>query len=64
MTKRLNIYQIKMNKALRFINDNLDQKIRIADLAEVSHFSLFHFQRLYKAMQMETPYDTILRLRL
>ena len=57
-------YQNRINQAIAFLNDHLDEEIRINKLAEVSHFSAFHFQRIYKALQGETPYETLLRLRL
>ena len=57
-------YQKQINKALDFINDNLSEEIRINQVAKAARFSEFHFQRIYKALQNETPYETILRLRL
>lgn len=57
-------YQSRINKAVKFLNQNLGEELRIQQLAEVAHFSTFHFQRIYKALQNETPYETLLRLRL
>ncbi len=62
--ENLIFYQIRVNKAVKFINDHLHRNIKIAELAEASHFSVFHFQRLYRLFQGESPYETILRLRL
>ena len=62
--KENNFYQIKINKVLGYINNNLENEISIKKLAKVANFSLFHFQRIYKALQNETPYETLLRLRL
>ncbi len=57
-------YIHRINQSVDFINKHLDQDIKIAQLAEAAHFSLFHFQRIYKSLKGETPYETILRLRL
>lgn len=59
-----NYYKIRINLALAHINTHLGQKIKINDLAKAAGFSPFHFQRIYKIVQGETPYETILRLRL
>ncbi len=58
------MYRARINNVLAFINANLDAELTVQQLAEVAHFSPFHFQRIYKSLQSETPYDTILRLRL
>ena len=57
-------YQKRINKAVAYINEHLEDEIRINQLAREANFSSFHFQRIYKALQRETPYDTLLRLRL
>ena len=62
--KRNHYYQNKINKAVDFINKNLADEINIKKLADHASFSPFHFQRIYKALQNETPYETLLRLRL
>ena len=59
-----NKYLSKINKSLEYINNNISDDINMAQLAKVSGFSPFHFQRIYKAIAMETPYETLLRLRL
>jgi DNA gyrase inhibitor GyrI/AraC-like DNA-binding protein len=59
-----NFYQAKINKALKYIDANLSEEINVSDLAELSGFSLFHFHRIFKAIINESPYDSLLRLRL
>ncbi len=59
-----NIYQSKINKALKHIDANLSEEINVSDLAKESGFSLFHFHRIFKAITNESPYDSLLRLRL
>ena len=59
-----NFYQSKINKALKHIDANLSEEINVSDLAKESGFSLFHFHRIFKAVTNESPYDSLLRLRL
>lgn len=61
---RQKYYQSRINKAIDYINKNLHEDIDISTLAAESHFSLFHFQRIFKAVMNETPYESLLRLRL
>ena len=60
----MNNYQTKINKALKHIDDHLGEEINVQDLANLSGFSLYHFHRIFKALTNETPYDSLLRLRL
>ena len=46
------------------MNGHLGEELNMKKLADESHFSLYHFQRIYKALMNETPYDSLLRLRL
>lgn len=57
-------YPSKIKQALQYINEHLDEDIQMGKLAELSHFSLFHFQRIFKAITGESPYESLLRLRL
>lgn len=59
-----NYYHQRINAAVSYIDAHLQEEIRIGKLAEEAAFSAFHFQRIYKAIRGETPYDTLLRLRL
>lgn len=62
--KKRSFYQIQLTKTLQYIDEHLQEDISVKQLAIVSNFSLFHFQRLFKAMMNESPYDFIKRLRL
>ncbi|MFK7971445.1 MAG: GyrI-like domain-containing protein [Bacteroidia bacterium] len=42
----------------------MEQEISVKDLARLSGFSLFHFHRIFKAIAGESPYESLLRLRL
>ena len=57
-------YQERINKSLDYINRHLSENIKIEQLAQISHFSPYHFQRIYKSLMGESPYETLLRLRL
>ncbi|MBO3697052.1 GyrI-like domain-containing protein [Roseivirga sp. E12] len=57
-------YLTRINKAVDFIDQNLNEDLKVSEVAKAANFSTFHFQRLYKAIRNESPYDTILRRRL
>ncbi len=62
--KNKNYYRTRINQALTYIDEHFASPIQVNDLALAANFSTFHFQRIYKAIQGESPYDTILRRRL
>ncbi|MDV7394736.1 AraC family transcriptional regulator, partial [Arthrospira platensis SPKY1] len=47
-----------------YIEANLEKPLTLEDLAREAHFSKFHFNRIFKALTGETPFQFILRLRL
>ncbi|WP_417898524.1 AraC family transcriptional regulator [Bacillus haimaensis] len=55
-------YQI--DNVLEFIEVNLDQSLALEQLAKVSTYSPYHFQRLFKGIVGETPANYVKRLRL
>jgi len=57
-------YRDRLNRVISHVHANLDEEIRIDDLAEVAHMSPYHWHRIYKAMQGETVATTVKRLRL
>ena len=57
-------YQRRLHRVLAAIDDNLDQPLDLAALAEVAHFSPFHFHRLFTALMGETVGDHLRRRRL
>jgi AraC family transcriptional regulator len=56
-------YARRTNAVVDFIDQHLDQKLELADLAEVAHFSPFHFHRLFHALVGEALGDYIRRRR-
>jgi len=57
-------YDRRLNMALAFIDQHIDQVIRLEDLAGVSHFSAYHFHRIFHAMVGETVNDYVTRKRM
>ena len=53
-----------MYAAVEFIEANLKQPIRVADIAESVGYSLYHFCRTFNATVRHTPYDYLMRRRL
>jgi AraC family transcriptional regulator len=56
-------YESRMHRALAHIDEHLDEKLDLATLAEVVHFSPFHFHRLFSAWMGETFGDYLRRRR-
>ena len=57
-------YIKRINKAFEFINNNLDQTIQLDDVAKASHFSPYHFHRIFHALVGETVNDYVSRKRM
>ena len=43
-----------MHRVLEYIDQHLDQTMSVSELAEIAHFSSFHFHRLFTAWKKET----------
>lgn len=57
-------YEKRINNALIFIKNNLDQSIQLEDVAQASHFSSFHFHRIFHALVGETVNEFVSRKRM
>lgn len=57
-------YIRRINKALEFIEQHLDQTIRLDDVASASYFSSYHFHRIFHALVGETVNDYVSRKRM
>src|SRR5690554_2169515 len=57
-------YIERLNKVFDYIDENIDAQLNLDDLAKVSHFSKFHFSRIFSALVGETPFKFIQRIRL
>lgn len=58
------LYNQRLNIIIEYINNNLDSKIDIKTLADISHFSPFHFHRITRALLGEPIGAYISRTRL
>ncbi|HPC05354.1 MAG TPA: AraC family transcriptional regulator [Anaerolineaceae bacterium] len=57
-------YRAGINRALSFMQENLDQPLVLDDLARAGDFSPFHLHRIFQAFLGETPADYRQRLRM
>jgi AraC family transcriptional regulator len=57
-------YKERVSLALQYIHDNLCESIDLNDVAKASHFSAFHFHRIFHGLMDETLNDYIRRRRL
>jgi len=58
------VYTERVNAVIDYIETHLADELTIEKLAEVAHFSPFHFHRVFSVMTGETPGQFIGRLRL
>ncbi|MCB1826600.1 MAG: AraC family transcriptional regulator [Candidatus Competibacteraceae bacterium] len=56
-------YEKRMHRVLTYIDQHLEESITVNLLAEVAHFSTFHFHRLFSAWMGETIGDYLRRRR-
>lgn len=56
-------YTARINRVVDHIERNLTQRLSLADLADIAHFSRFHFHRVFGAMVGETVHQFVRRLR-
>jgi len=64
MTETEKSYRRRMITVLAHIQNNLDEELRLADLARIAAFSPFHFHRIFLGMIGETVGAHVRRLRL
>jgi AraC family transcriptional regulator len=57
-------YTARINKVMDYVDSHLDEPIRLDTMAEIAHFSPFHFHRIFTLLVNETPADFLLRLRI
>lgn len=58
------IYLRRINLARDYIDQNLNKALRLEDVAAASHFSSFHFHRIFHGLVGETVNDYISRKRM
>ena len=59
-----NKYKVRIDRVIQYIEINLSNKISLAEVAKVSHFSAYHFHRIFTGIVGETVNDYIVRRRL
>ncbi len=52
-----------VNRVIDHVVQNLERSLTLETLAQVAHFSPYHFHRIFKALMGETPNDFVGRLR-
>ncbi|MEL6590567.1 MAG: AraC family transcriptional regulator, partial [Bacteroidota bacterium] len=57
-------YQGRINRVMDYIDGHLDQKLDLDTLAEVAHFSRYHFHRIFRAMVGEAVNQYVQRVRI
>ena len=59
-----NIYKDRINKIIDYISENLDQDLKLENLAKQAYISPFHFHRIFSSIMSETLADFIFRIRM
>lgn len=57
-------YVARVNRAIDYIVANVDQPLKLSDVARVACFSSFHFHRVFRSILGETLNQFVLRIRL
>lgn len=60
----MDYYKQRINRVIDYIENNLDKTLTLDELADISCFSRFHFNRLFSALMGETLFQFIQRLRI
>ncbi len=61
--KTTQIYEQRIEKAVEYINRHLDEELELERIADVAHFSPYHFHRIFRAFRGEPLGSYITRLR-
>ena len=56
-------YTARVNRVIDYIESNISEDLSLTELADVAHFSPFHFHRIFRGMVGETLNDFIQRIR-
>lgn len=57
-------YHESLNRALHFMEENLDKKILLKDIAREAFLSEYHFHRIFKSLTGETIKEFLIRLKI
>lgn len=64
MEKTQHAYSIRINRAIDYIHDHIEEELRLRDIARAAAFSPFHFHRIFGALVGESLNNFIRRCRL
>ena len=56
-------YIARINRVMEYIDNHYTEQMSLDKLAELAHFSPFHFHRIFSTLTGETPADFCLRIR-
>jgi len=59
-----NKYSSIVRKAIEYITDNYQNNLTLAEIANVTHYSPYHFLRLFKRHTGITPFEYLLNVRI
>ena len=57
-------YQSRINRVVDYVEKQLSKNFTLDELAQIAHFSKFHFHRIFYSLMGETLFRFIQRLRL
>ncbi|MGD8779755.1 MAG: AraC family transcriptional regulator [Ignavibacteria bacterium] len=57
-------YRARIQRVVKFINENITKNLDLYTLSKEAYFSPFHFHRIFSSMLKETPQDFVKRVRL
>jgi len=56
-------YIARINRVMEYVYEHYSEQVTLAGLADIAHFSPYHFHRIFAALVGETPADFFLRIR-
>lgn len=57
-------YIARINRIMEYIEQHIDQPINLDSMAQIAHFSSFHFHRIFTVLVGETPANFLQRIRI
>ena len=57
-------YIARINRVMEYIEKHIDESISLEEMAEVAHFSVFHFHRIFTVLVNEAPAAFCQRIRI
>lgn len=57
-------YEVRINEVINFVEAHFSEPMALEQMADVAHFSPFHFHRIFRAAVGESPHAYLTRIRL